>query len=217
MRLHLGALLAASCGLLSGCLERRDGDTSAAQNACATCHGDPSNFSDALLAAAPPYNLAGESNRTARGNGAHRAHLLGSDSSRKLECSECHRVPSDLYSQGHVDTSYPAEVQFRGPATAFEAPPVFDADSGTCKNTFCHGGYFVGGRPSNGTRIEPAWLDDSGEPAACGACHSLPPPAPHPPENTCSDCHRNIEEDRTFSRPDLHVDGLVTFNLPKGD
>jgi hypothetical protein len=46
----------------------------------------------------------------------------------------------------------------------------------------------------------------------------LPPPAPHPRGDlnpTCSACHENIDPDNlTFNRPDLHVDGIVTFTLP---
>src|SRR5690606_41028610 len=63
----------------------------------------------------------------------------------------------------------------------------------SCKDTFCHGGYFVGGRPSGGSLVTPNWLDLSGKPAECGSCHGLPPPSPHPDDSACADCHRSEE------------------------
>jgi hypothetical protein len=45
----------------------------------------------------------------------------------------------------------------------------------------------------------------------------LPPPPPHPYaalNPVCSACHENIAPDNTtFERPELHVDGVVTFGV----
>ena len=53
---------------------------------------------------------------------------------------------------------------------------------------------------------------------SAAACHSLPPPAPHPYlqfNPVCSACHQDIAPDnKTFVRPDLHADGIVTFSVP---
>lgn len=196
---------------LAGCLDLREQEAPS-KDECAVCHG---GTLAQPFSAAPPLNLAGQSERAARGNGAHQIHLLGTDRSRPLACDECHHVPDELYAPGHVDSAYPAEVRFSGPAVAFEAQPTFEA--GSCKDTFCHGGYFVGGRPSGGSLVTPNWLDLSGKPAECGSCHGLPPPSPHPDDSACADCHHNIRADGTFSNPDLHVDGLVTFYLPSGE
>ncbi len=196
---------------VSGCLEPRQKGPPEEQAECGACHG---GMLPQAFVGAPPYNLSGDTEPSARGNGAHEAHLVGRDRARAVACSECHLVPESVDSPGHMDDPYPVEVLFQGPAKAFEAEPLFDADKGSCQNTFCHGGSFVGGRDSGGTLTEPRWTDVSQEPAACGACHGLPPPLPHPLEEVCSDCHKNIREDRTFSHPDLHVDGVVNFNLP---
>lgn len=206
------------CTLVLGCLHRRGDDTPSAQDPCIPCHGGANeHFTEAPESAMPPHNLRGETARTARGNGAHQAHLLGSERARAVACSECHVVPTVVDAPGHLDDEYPAEVVFSGPAQAFEAVPQFDPVSGNCANTFCHGGYFVGGRPSGGSLTAPLWLDVSGEPSACDACHGLPPPDPHPPGDDCSECHGNIASNGTFGRPDLHVDGKVTFNLPRDE
>jgi predicted CxxxxCH...CXXCH cytochrome family protein len=203
-----------SCALLglSSCLDRREPDDDLQPKAeCTTCHG---GMLEPPFEAAPPFSLAGESDSSARGVGAHQAHLLGNDWSRTIACSDCHLVPSEVDSPGHFDDDYPAEVRFWGVAFAFEADPRFDAESGTCKGTFCHGGSFVGHRPSGGTDTEPSWTSQDDAVAACTGCHGMPPPDPHPAEDHCSDCHKDIDEDRTFLRPELHVDGTVTFYLP---
>lgn len=211
-----GVVLSTSGLALHGCLETRGYDTWAEQAECVECHGGtleaPEEFPE--WAAAPPYNLSGETERSARGNGAHEVHLRGTESARALRCVECHIVPEQTDAPGHMDTPYPADLTFTGPAQAFEATPHFDTESQSCKQTFCHGGYFVGGRPSGGTLTEPIWTDVSGAPSVCGACHGLPPPDPHPRAEQCSDCHMNIAADKTFIVPELHVDGQVTFYLP---
>lgn len=219
----LGSAMLASgivaLGMLSGCLELREMEEES-RDECAACHGGmlESDFQIPSLSAAPPYNLAGATDRAARGNGAHAAHLLPNDRARPLACTECHLVPEQVDAPGHMDTEYPAEIVFgKGPADDFEAVPVFDEPTQSCQQTFCHGGYFVGGRPSGGHTTEPVWTDVSGKPAECDACHGLPPPLPHPETEACSECHKNIDESRRFLRPELHVDGTVTFFLPTGD
>ena len=207
--LHTASVLLALS--LVGCLERRDGDTTAAVDECSTCHG---GLLREPFQSAPPFNLAGDGALSSRGNGAHEIHLEGSSTARAVACVECHMVPEELYAPGHIDTEYPAEIIFTGPGTAFKAEPAFDAETQSCKNTFCHGGSFVGFRPSGGTLTEPTWTSTDGAAAECGACHSLPPPLPHPIDSACSDCHKNIDEGGTFTRPELHVDGTVTFFLP---
>lgn len=199
-----------SGALLAGCLERREPDGIAPRDECTTCHG---GLLDPPFQAAPPTSLAGDSQRSARGVGAHEAHLLRNDWARPIACVECHSVPESVDTPGHIDTPYPAEVFFQGVAKAFEAEPDFDAETGSCRNTFCHGGSFVGHRPSGGRVTEPKWTSTSSNTTACDGCHGLPPPDPHPIAEACSDCHMNIDVDRHFTRPDLHVDGKVTFYI----
>jgi predicted CxxxxCH...CXXCH cytochrome family protein len=113
-----------------------------------------------------------------------------------------------------VDSFAPAEVAFSGVSVAFDATPRYAA--GSCSNTACHGGSFpVRGHDSGGTLTTPSWTVVDGSQAACGTCHGLPPPRPHPYySEDCGRCHENVSLDgKTFLRPELHVDGIVTFAL----
>jgi predicted CxxxxCH...CXXCH cytochrome family protein len=177
--------------------------------ACTACHGsgdDP----------APPRDLAGDTATDAPGVGAHRIHVRGTPRSRAVGCNTCHVVPEQLLDEGHVDSAAPAEVRLRGVAVAFGGRAEYT--NGRCENTACHGGVFPDGNASGATHPAPLWSRVDGSQASCGGCHGLPPPAPHPRGDlnpTCSVCHENIEPDnRTFSHPELHVDGEVTFILP---
>lgn len=177
-----------------------------AEPSCTSCHGSDN--------AAPPRDLSGDTEPTHPGVGAHQAHLDASSKARQLACEECHQVPENWLSPGHIDTTAPAEVIFSGVATAYGAQPVYE--NGSCRETFCHGGHFPGDHPSGGVATEPEWTRVDGIPASCGGCHWMPPPPPHPvTSERCSSCHRNIDEQNQFTRPDLHVDGDVTFSIPE--
>ena len=175
-------------------------------SACNSCHGDEN--------AAPPRDVSGHSASSASGVGAHQAHVLGSPTSRAVPCAECHTVPDDVLAAGHLDSPLPAELTFSGAALAFGAEPSFAA--GVCANTPCHGAVFPEGNDSGGLITVPEWTRVDGTQAACGSCHGLPPPAPHPYyTEACSDCHENVAADnQSFVSPELHVDGEVTFTLP---
>jgi predicted CxxxxCH...CXXCH cytochrome family protein len=177
-------------------------------DACTSCHGGAN--------AAPPRDLAGDSGTSAAGVGAHQTHVLGTTSSRAVPCQECHVVPKEVLDPGHLDSALPAEVRFSGAALADAATPTYSG--GSCQNTACHGAVFPDGNASGGTHTTPSWTQVDGTQARCGTCHSLPPPAPHPYlalNPVCSACHQDIAPDnRTFVRPDLHVDGIVTFSVP---
>jgi predicted CxxxxCH...CXXCH cytochrome family protein len=175
---------------------------------CTDCHGDDNP--------APPRDLAGATSTDSPGVGAHQAHLTGTARSRAVPCGECHLVPEATFAPGHLDTAAPAEVLFSGAATAFGAAPSYIG--GSCQSTSCHGAVFPDGHASGGTLTTPDWTTVNGTQAACGTCHGLPPPAPHPKGDlnpVCSACHANIAPDNaTFTHPELHVDGVVTFALP---
>jgi len=174
---------------------------------CTLCHGNDNP--------APPRDLSGRTSSSSPGVGAHQTHLAGTERSRAVPCGECHVVPERLLDVGHVDTASSAEVSFSGAAVAFGAAPTYAR--GSCENTSCHGGVFPEGHRSGGTNTSPVWTRVNDTEAACGTCHGLPPPAPHPRGDlnpTCSACHENIEPDNvTFRQPELHVDGVVTFLL----
>lgn len=167
---------------------------------CTSCHG---GSKDAAPVPGSP------------GAGAHRTHLDGTARSRKVECNACHVVPTTVLAPGHLDSPRPAEVIFSGVAQAGGVPPVY-ANS-TCSLSPCHGAVFPGGDPSGGSNTAPIWTRVDGSQAPCGSCHAIPPPAPHPYVDlnpVCSACHKDIAPDnQTFTRPDLHVDGKVTFDV----
>jgi len=172
---------------------------------CTACHGSTTP--------APPRDVAGNVSTSSPGVGAHQAHLSTSPNFRPVQCSECHQEPSSASSPGHMDSALPAELVFSGVAAAFGATPTYSG--GSCQGTACHGGSFPDGHNSGGSNTAPLWTRVDGSQAACGACHGLPPPRPHPYPTDCSQCHKNISSDNlTFIRGDLHVDGQVTFELP---
>lgn len=172
---------------------------------CNACHGGTND--------APPFDLSGNTATSFPGVGAHQVHLAGSSSFRAVACSDCHQVPTEVTTPGHTDSALPAEVVFSGVGAAFGATPTYSGSS--CQGTPCHGGQFPDGHRSGGSNTSPIWTQVDGTQAVCGSCHSLPPPPPHPYPTDCSQCHKNISSDNlTFIRGDLHVDGVVTFELP---
>ena len=176
--------------------------------ACTACHGS--------VNPAPPVDLSGATATTSAGVGAHQTHVLGTVRARAVPCAECHSVPSTVLEAGHVDSFPPAELIFSGAAVAFGGAPSYAA--GSCQNTSCHGGVFPKGHASGGSNTAPVWTTVDGSQSACGTCHGLPPPPPHPLGSlnpVCSACHENIASDNlTFVNPELHVDGVVTFTVP---
>ncbi len=172
---------------------------------CTSCHGSAN--------AAPPLALGGETATTFPGVGAHQAHLGSGARSRTVLCSDCHLVPKKPLDPGHLDSALPAEVLFSNVASAFGGAPSYE--KGSCTETSCHGGKFPGTHRSGGSNVSPLWTKVDGTQAACGSCHGLPPPAPHPYQNDCSSCHEDVAKDNlSFVHPERHVDGVVTFTVP---
>jgi predicted CxxxxCH...CXXCH cytochrome family protein len=173
---------------------------------CTACHGS--------VNAAPPKDLSGVTSTSSRGVGAHQIHLSGTQTAKAVACSACHQVPTALMTPGHVDTALPAELVFSGAAVDTGATPTYFA--GACTNTACHAVKLSNGSSAGGTLTAPAWTVVDGTQAACGSCHALPPPRPHPYfSEDCGRCHENMSPDgKAFVRPELHVDGNVTFTVP---
>lgn len=183
----------------------------AVSDQCDACHSevagpDATLLADTLLHAngtvnfdeAPACNAChGSADTPAPDLGAHLTHIdLG------LDCSECHVKPATAYDEGHVDSDAPAEVTFGPLATTQSSKPVWDADSTTCSSVWCHGGGSMGG-----SHMTPDWFDTSGTPKNCGACHSLPPAAPHVDNSSCATCHV-----MTYGTPD-HANGTIDFDF----
>ena len=172
---------------------------------CTSCHGAENS--------APPRDIQGNTETTFAGVGAHQIHVLGTEISRAVPCEECHLRVTDVEAAGHLDTPLPAELAFSGVATAYGAMPVYA--EGRCSDSYCHGADFEDDRVSGGSLTAPDWTTVDGSQAACGSCHSLPPPLGHPQVQDCSSCHRNVRPDNvTFYDPALHVNGIPETVLP---
>jgi predicted CxxxxCH...CXXCH cytochrome family protein len=176
----------------------------AAPMSCSACHGSTTS-------AAPPPDLAGNTETTEPGVGAHQQHFTTSIA-RPVLCSECHLVPESVFDPAHMDTAGPAEVVFSGVATEFGAAPTYNGN--TCANTYCHGAMFVRNSPSDGTHTAPIWTQVDGTQTGCRGCHGLPPAAPHPAiSSPCSSCHPNIGDDLSFIDPLKHVNGRIDLDI----
>lgn len=175
-----------------------DGVVEAPTAGCASCHGDPAR---PAFPAAPPSGAHGERDTAALAVGAHQSHLQAGKLRSSIACSECHAVPTDL---SHVDGT--ASVIFGELARRGGARPSWDRASASCSASYCHGGTLPGG-----TNTTPKWTKVDGTQIACGSCHGVPPPAPHPQNASCSVCHPGTV------RPDgsldvsggLHINGVI--------
>ena len=164
-----------------------------AGEACDTCHGAAGQF-------APPPDLAGAADRSARGVGAHAAHLAASDWHATVRCTHCHPVPDRVAAPGHIDSARPADVVFTGLAAA--AAVTTDWDGAAC-TVYCHGAAM---RVS--PRRSPDWTGAAG--TSCTSCHDLPPASPHPAATDCGRCHLVVANAAgTIVRAALHIDSVV--------
>ncbi len=164
------------------------------QAGCAmSCHGDGDSN-------APPRSTTGVMETTATVVGAHRAHVaVASTWHRQVVCSDCHAVPAEVGSPGHMDGDGKAELTFSsiGGANA--------TWNGTTCTVACHGSAAFGG-----TKPVPVWTTVDGTQSTCGSCHGAPPPPPHPTGSNCATCHPTMEEaSLNFRDPASHIDGKV--------
>ena len=188
-----------------------DGKVEVAQT-CHSCHGTPES-------PAPPRDVAGETDPSKPGVGAHQKHLAGGSKSRPVECKECHVVPATVEAPGHFDTALPAELTFSGIATAGAAKPAWDGVK--CTNTYCHSTAVAAGADMKGAVMAPQWTKVDGTQVFCGSCHGIPPIEPdpnkpqtkHPIAYECPDCHKNLSTGFIFKDPSLHVNGKVDMTV----
>jgi predicted CxxxxCH...CXXCH cytochrome family protein len=173
---------------ITGQVALNPGITSAA---CTACHGgDDGN-------PAPPRDLQGNTSTSAIGVGAHQSHLKVPDGlAAPMACGDCHLVPQNVLSTGHIVTGqapsvFPTTIVGTSKAYADNATPAWDANTGTCTNTYCHGGgTHLGSDESPTVNRKPLdWTDVGNNVVTCGSCHGVPPTdAPHTSSMTLFDC-----------------------------
>jgi predicted CxxxxCH...CXXCH cytochrome family protein len=189
--------------------------------ACNACHAEANAAGTALSGG--PLHLDG---RVELGNGSGlcgACHGTGADPwpttfahphhaspriTTPVACSDCHTVPAQILSPGHLDGV--VEVVFSGRAVARGAAPVWNGSS--CTETACHGALLA-----DVPAVTPLWTDPSGAASACGACHGIPP-AQHTTSIECgrSDCHGAEVSRAPSALPviadaglSLHIDGII--------
>ncbi len=202
-------------------------NTPRSPESCNTCHGNFSAPASNSLASAPPRDVLGDTVTTARGVGAHQKHLVTNTIGVAVKCQECHSVPTQLSSPGHLGT-LPAEVAFNGPLATmttgsgtFVPKPSYNPSSLRCSNTYCHGNWTLrkATSPSQfaytdsvmaGSNYSPAWTNGSAD-AACGSCHGLPPKGHIAvPLSTCGSCHFGIvSTDGKIIDESKHINGKI--------
>jgi len=190
-----------------------------AEGVCSSCHGGLNDKSGA-----PPFGLHDEIDDTTLAVGAHAIHLAGSSLSGGVACSSCHRVPVAILDSLHLDFADTengrpldsiAELFFSAPNN--DAAAVWDRESRTCSNLYCHG-QFYGGNGDN----KPIWT--GADQAACGSCHDVGAN----PETLmgihgyhvgifhlgCYDCHDVVVDvEQNIIDRDLHINGNVDFHV----
>lgn len=193
---------------------------------CTTCHGSPEGNN------APPRDLSKNTSNTARGVGAHQAHLVENEIGRFVTCTQCHNVPGRMYVAGHIDdadnraevimeeeranlvTNEPSTLQHDPSLPLFTPDPVYNPADLTCANTYCHG-YFKNGNLNN----KPVWNNPAT--SQCGSCHgdgTSPLPltnsqgGSHPGSTNCSNCHGDVvDANLNIINPSKHIDGLLNL------
>jgi len=189
-----GGISQLSCNS-SGCHLAADGGP----EACYLCHGD----SQTKKIYPQWYN-------------AHAVHLEGGPRSAvTIACTDCHNLPTNFEDPAHIDKETPgrAEVYFNNAIASIktigtEGEPTYDATTGSCSNTYCHGNF------TNGNNATVVWKgQDQGK---CGSCHGDPdtgnplPRSPHPQVANCVQCHPGaIDASNTNPDPLLHVNGVL--------
>jgi predicted CxxxxCH...CXXCH cytochrome family protein len=184
---------------------------------CVGCHGSPEN-------SAPPRDVLGRTATSEVTVGAHQAHVLGLHRLRgPIPCADCHVMPEELDSPGHIDHPYPAVVFPEGSlglSAALGAHPQWDHASATCQDVYCHGGGQLERDRAASIMREPTWTAVGEGQAACGGCHGIPPDdGGHLGDLTlrdCSRCHPSVDAFGNIivtgtgnEASSLHIDGVI--------
>jgi predicted CxxxxCH...CXXCH cytochrome family protein len=161
--------------------------------------------------------------------GAHTSHVEGTHAlATPVACNECHVVPADAFTAGHIDQAT-ATLTWGTLATTGGANPLWTrTPPATCSATYCHGSTLPAdsGTPNR----TPEWTTTDGSQITCGtACHGSPPltgattgipggvPAhvwhvtdPAGPTRGCDTCHSGYTANSVVLA--THVNGSIQVN-----
>ena len=165
--------------------------------ACTACHGTTD------VNAAPPKDTRGNSATTFASVGAHQIHL-NTTIAKAVACGECHVVPSNV---SHATNPPASKVTF-GALANKGTTTVWNSGTATCASTYCHGGSTA---LAGGQATTPVWTTVDGSQKTCTACHGAPPPAPHPQNADCANCHTGYTVVQANAA--THVDGVVNVRV----
>lgn len=209
---YAGGIVETSC-MSAGCHAGPPDD-------CYVCHGD----NETGLHSNPPEDIDGNVATSARGVGAHVAHLEEDEFNAGIACESCHHVPAEYEDPAHaVGSVLPAELLFGGLAVTDGAAPNLDTATLTCAAAYCHGNWSLPRSASNwanfytadsiaGNSATPVWTDEST--VVCGSCHNLPPTGHIPADpDQCANCHIGVV-DNNVPTPNIidktkHINGQV--------
>ncbi|OIO22594.1 MAG: hypothetical protein AUJ54_03180 [Ignavibacteria bacterium CG1_02_37_35] len=204
----------------SGCHSSAQGPA-----ACNTCHGDFNNPSQI----SPPEDLSGNTSTSFAGVGAHVKHLSAYANAISLACSECHTVPTDVNSAGHLGSDGKAEFNF-GTFTNKFGGTSYDFGNNKCANTYCHGHFEFkksdAGSPTAenqytsdkmvGNNRSPVWTNLSGGETKCFSCHGKNDADPSPfghvsyTIDQCVWCHASVvDASGTIIDKTKHINGKI--------
>ncbi len=192
--------------------------------ACNTCHGDFNNPSQI----SPPRDLNGNTSTTSPGVGAHLNHLSAFANGISLACSECHTVPTDVNSDGHLGSDGKAELNF-GAFTNKLGGTSYDFTTNKCANTYCHGNFeFKKSDASStsqnqytadkmvGNKRAPQWNLIDGSETKCFSCHGKSDADPSPIGHVsytidqCVWCHSTVvNASGTIIDKTKHINGKI--------
>lgn len=184
---------------------------------CTFCHGDSARAAtpDELAKSAPPLDvrdtgeLAGSSDTTELGVGAHVAHVVDA----AYGCLTCHEtLPTDLFSAGHIDGAN-GSIELGELAVTGGRTPTWNRTAAACSSTWCH--------DRGGSAPIPTWTVAGA--MDCGSCHPAEPTAAAHPAHvapgktfsdgfSCGTCHPGAG-----TYPNDHLDGsldVVFDNAP---
>jgi predicted CxxxxCH...CXXCH cytochrome family protein len=137
---------------------------------CSTCHGSSTSI-------APPIDLSGNTETTARGVGAHQKHMEAAALSTGYRCTTCHQIPESFSDPVHINTDVEGTPVVFGdslsstPSGEFgerHTPnPQYNHTAASCSDVYCHGS-FEGGNQNN------IVIWNASNQAQCGSCHGDP-------------------------------------------